>query len=300
MKKIITLLFALMFCVVGGAAMTGCGGQSASKVKMINIKLSSEEYGVAVKSGDADLLNTVNQVLATNKDAIDTLIETYENKEYQDDTPVDNTVTEGVVTYTDGMDKNQYLVMATDAPFAPWEYTVGNNYGGIDVEIGKMIATALGKTLAIKQTAFDTICMTVNQGGADIGLAGLTITPARQKVVTFSTPYYTGAYQVLVVKADDTTFDNCQTTDDVVAILKTLKNGTKVGSQTGTTGAKYISGDEGTEDGFGFPGFKNLSLKSYDTHALAVRDLSNGSLSLCVVDNLVAAQVVAQINATIK
>lgn len=300
MKKIISLLFALMFCVVGSAAMTGCGGQSASKVKMIDIKLSAEEYGVAVKTGDTELLNTVNNVLSTKKTEIDTLIDTYENKEYQDDTPVDNTVTEGVVAYKEGMSKDEYLIMATDAPFAPWEYTVGNKFGGIDVEIGKMIADTLGKTLAIKQTAFDTICMTVNQGGADIGLAGLTITPARQKVVTFSNPYYSEAYQVVVVKANDTTFDNCKTTEDVVAVLNSLKNGTKVGSQTGTTGAKYISGDADSEDGFGFTGFANLTLKSYDTHALAVRDLSNGSLSLCIVDNLVAAQLIPQINATIK
>ena len=27
-----------------------------------------------------------------------------------------------------------YLVMATDAPFAPWEYQVGQNWGGIDIE----------------------------------------------------------------------------------------------------------------------------------------------------------------------
>lgn len=298
MKKLLILILMLTLCVT--FSFTACGEQSSSKVKMIDIKLSSEEYGVAVKTGDTALLNTVNQVLADNQTAIETLIQTYENKKYKDDKPIDNTVTEGVVAYTEGMNKNNYLVMATDAPFAPWEYTVGNKFGGIDVEIGKMIADALGKTLAIKQTAFDTICMTVNQGEADIGLAGLTITPARQKVVTFSNSYYSDAYQVVVVKENDTTFDNCNTTDDVVAVLNGLKKGTKVGSQTGTTGAKYISGDVGTEDGFGFTGFANLTLKTYDTHALAVRDLSNGSLSLCIVDNLVAAQVVAQINSTIK
>lgn len=295
MKKLLVAILTLTIVF----AFSACG-QSASKVKMINIKLSSEEYAVAVKTGDTDLLNTVNSVLETNKTTIDALIEEYENKNYTDDTPDDKSYTEGVVTYTEGMSKDQYLVMATDAPFAPWEYTVGDKFGGIDIEIGKMIATALNKTLAVKQTAFDAICMSVSQGNADIGLAGLTVTPARQKVVTFSTPYYSEAYQVVVVKENDKTFDDCKTTDDVVNKLKSLKNGTKVGSQTGTTGAKYISGDIGDADGFGFVGFSNLTLKTYTTHADAVRDLSNGSISLCVVDNLVAAQIVAQINSAIK
>ncbi len=288
MKKLLTAVLALIVVF----AFCACGQNQASKVKMIDIKLSSEEYAVAVKTGDTELLSTVNTVIETNKAAIDALIDGY-----TEDT---QTVTEGVVAYSEGMSSEEYLVMATDAPFAPWEYTVGDKFGGIDIEIGKMIATALGKTLAVKQTSFDAICMTVSQGNADIGLAGLTVTPARQKVVTFSTPYYSEAYQVLVVKENDTTFDGCTTTEDVVNKLKSLEKGTKVGSQTGTTGAKYISGDMEDADGFGFEGFANLTLKTYSTHADAVRDMSNGSISICVVDNLVAAQVVAQINAAIK
>ena len=120
-----------------------------------------------------------------------------------------------------------------------------------------MIADELGKTLAIKQTAFETICMTVNQGEADIGLAGLTITPARLQTVNFSNPYFEEAYQVVVVPEEVTTFDG-KTADEIVEILNGLSNGTKVGSQTGTTGAKYIQGDIGDPDGFGFTGYSNL------------------------------------------
>jgi len=100
-----------------------------------------------------------------------------------------------------------------------------------------------------------------------------------------------------IVNENDTTFDGCKTAEDVEAILKGMENGTKVGSQTGTTGAKYISGDVDDPDGFGFEGFKNLTLQNYETHADAVRDMVNGTVAFCVVDNLVAAQIVAQINA---
>ncbi len=299
MKKLLSLLAALVLTVTCAFALVGCGGSEYSgRVKMIDVKLSQESYGIAVSKTDASLLATVNAVLAENEAAVAALFTKYINAD--DDNTTNMPAVAGVVAYEDSMQGNDdYLVMATDAPFAPYEFTVGNGYAGIDIEIGKMIADELDKTLAIKQTAFNTICTVVNQGGADIGLAGLTITPAREQTVNFSTPYYTEAYQVLVVPEEVTTFDN-KTAAEIVSILNDMKKGTKVGSQTGTTGAKYIQGDKNDPDGFGFDGYTNLTLKTYDTHADAVRDMVNGAVKFCVVDNAVAASIVAEINAAVK
>ena len=298
MKKNIFKAIALTVAATACMGIFAACGETADnvsngKVKMIDVALSSESYGVAVNKDDADLLATVNQVITDNAAAIATMIDEYiaAGEEATD-------YVEGVVTYEDSMANNDaYLIMATDAPFAPWEYKVGENWGGIDIEIGYMIAEAMDKTLAVKQTAFDTICMAVSNGDADIGVAGLTITPAREKTVTFSTPYYTDAYQVIVVNENDTTFDGCTTAEAIEAKLAAMTNGTNVGSQTGTTGAKFITGDANDPDGFGFAGYANLTLKPYETHADAVRDMVNGQVSLCIVDNAVAAQIVAQINA---
>ena len=301
MKKFLTLLLALMLGVATVFGLVGCnsgdeGDDYSGRVKYIDVKLSEESYGIAVSKTDASLLATVNEVLEEKATEIEALFTKYEDV---DETDASLKV-DGVVTYTDAMANNDaYLVMATDAPFAPYEYTVGNGYAGIDIEIGKMIATKLGKTLAIKQTAFDTICTVVNQGGADIGLAGLTITPARKNTVNFSNPYYEEAYQVIVVPEEVTKFDN-KTAEEIVEILKGLKKGTKVGSQNGTTGAKYIQGDIDDPEGFGFEGYSNLTLKTYTTHADAVRDMVNGEVELCIVDNAVAASIVSQINAAIR
>lgn len=298
MKKILTLIVALAMSAVCLFSMVGCGDKDefSGRVKFIDVKLSEESYGVAVSREDADLLNEVNSVLTSKATEIEALFTKYANADETDAT----LKVAGVVAYNDSMDGNSnYLVMATDAPFAPYEYMVGDGYAGIDIEIGKMIADHLGKTLAIKQTAFDTICTVVNQGGADIGLAGLTITPARQVTVNFSKPYFEEAYQVIVVPEEVTTFDN-KTAEEIVQILKGMKKGTKVGSQTGTTGAKYILGDIGDADGFGFVGYSNLTLKQYTTHADAVRDMVNGQVDFCIVDNAVAASIVAQVNAAVK
>jgi ABC-type amino acid transport substrate-binding protein len=50
----------------------------------------------------------------------------------------------------------------------------------------------------------------------------MTINANRAQVVNFSTPYYTDAYQVILAMKDDTRFDDCKTTEDVLKILKEL------------------------------------------------------------------------------
>ncbi|MBE7090676.1 MAG: transporter substrate-binding domain-containing protein [Clostridiales bacterium] len=293
MKKVLSLLAVLVITVTCAFALVGCG-ESSARVKVIDVNLSEiEHYGIAVSKTNNDLLTTINDLLEEKADDVDAIIAKYIGT--GEDTETDFPAVEGVVTYTDSMaGNNNYLVMATDAPFEPYEFRVGNGYAGIDIEIGKMIANKLGKTLAIKQTQFDTICTVVNQGGADIGLAGLTITETRRATVNFSTPYQ-DAYQVLVVPAENTTFDN-KTSAEILEILRNMEEGTKAGSQAGTTGAFFIIGDMEDEDGFGFEGFPNLEYKSYTTHADAVRDMLNGSVEFCVVDNAVAKSIVAEIN----
>jgi len=70
---------------------------------------------------------------------------------------------------------------------------------------------------------FDSVVTSIGKNGVDIALAGLTINPAREKVVDFSDPYEEGVYQVIIAKKDNTTFDSCKSAEDVLAVLKDLK-----------------------------------------------------------------------------
>ena len=96
----------------------------------------------------------------------------------------------------------------------------------------------------------------------------------------------------IIVKADDTRFDACKTAEDVEAVLAALDEGTKIGAQTGTTGALYIKGDEA----FGFPGIANAEAVTYDSAALATQDLLNGRVDFVIVDADPAAAIVAKLN----
>ena len=53
--------------------------------------------------------------------------------------------------------KNNELVMVTEAGFAPYEYYEDGKIVGVDVDIANEIAKKMGKKLVIKYVAFDSI-----------------------------------------------------------------------------------------------------------------------------------------------
>ena len=91
--------------------------------------------------------------------------------------------------------------MATNAEFPPYEYHEGDEVVGIDVDIASAIAEELGMELKVEDMAFDSIIPAVTSGKADIGAAGMTVTPDREESVAF-TDTYAHATQVIIVKED--------------------------------------------------------------------------------------------------
>ncbi|MEG1535879.1 MAG: transporter substrate-binding domain-containing protein, partial [Clostridia bacterium] len=177
--------------------------------------------------------------------------------------------------------KNQ-LVVSTNASFPPFEYNVGNKFAGIDMEIAQYIAKKLNKELVIKNMDFEAAILAVGAGNSDIVMAGLTVNEDRKKSVAFTTSYYK-ASQMIVVKAEDTSFDACKTVADVEKVLSELK-GKKAGFQTGTTSEYYVVGDVD----WGFKGFANITAKQYENAGLAITDMLNGNIDLVIVDELPA------------
>ena len=185
--------------------------------------------------------------------------------------------------------KDQLLV-ATNAAFEPFEYTSGDQYLGIDMEIASLLAQKLDKELVIQNMDFDSVCLSVGQHKSDIAMAGLTINEERKEYVTFSESYYSAA-QKLIVAADDTEFDSCATADDVVAILNAKDSTTKIGVQNGTTGQFFVEGDAE----WGFDGLPATCV-GYKNGSLAVQDLVNGNLNYVIIDSAPADCITEAIN----
>ena len=79
------------------------------------------------------------------------------------------------------------LTMATNATFPPYEMTTdAGDIEGIDVETAQAIADKLGLELQIDDMDFDAALLSVQQGKADIVMAGVTVTDERKAVMDFS------------------------------------------------------------------------------------------------------------------
>lgn len=300
MKKIIALMLTLVLGLSCMFAMTSCfddeEGESEPVVKVIDYALTEEQYAFAVPKGDTEMLNAINDFLDEIKEngKFDAIL----NKYFGDGTPTP--VTSAETMKTDG----SQLIVATNAAFEPFEYMKGNKYYGVDMEIMSLFAQKLGKELYIYNMNFDAVCLAVSTTGgdynvdgefvksgvADIAAAGLTINETREQILDFSDSYY-NASQMIICKADDTTFDNCKSADDVLAILNGMGASTKVGVQRGTTGQFFCEGDEG----WGFDGFK-FETVAYDNGSLAVQAILNGNIKFVVIDEGPAKAIVAKVN----
>lgn len=161
------------------------------------------------------------------------------------------------------------LIMATNAEFPPYEYHEGDEIVGIDAEIAAAIAEELGMTLEIEDMAFDSIITAVSGGKADMGLAGMTVDPDRQKNVNFSDTYAEAA-QVIIVKEDSAIAGP----DDLT--------GKKIGVQLGTTGDIYAEDIEDAE------------VERYNKGMEAVQALQQDKIDAVVIDGEPAKVFVAE------
>ncbi|MBQ2734606.1 MAG: transporter substrate-binding domain-containing protein [Clostridia bacterium] len=285
MKKLVSILLVAIMLLGTVASFASCGEKVG--VKVIDIPLSVEEYAFAVAKEDTELLASVNAYL--EKIQGDGTFDAICDKYFGEGTP------DKFTAKTEVDNSKDQLVVATSTGFAPFEMVdeTGKFYG-IDLEIAKGLAEYLNKELVILDMKFESVVTSVQRGTADIGMAGLTITPARQEMVTFSNSYY-NASQVLIVKADDTTFDNCKTAADVEAILGAMNENTKIGCQTGTTGETYIVGDLDNPEGYGFKGLP-VTKMGYDYAALAVTAMRNGEIDFVILDNAPAEAIAKSVN----
>ena len=302
MKKILSLALALLMILTAVATLASCKKPEETDkdvVKVIDVKLTEEEYAFAVAKGNTELLAQLNTFMTKIKG--DGTFESIINKYFGDGKPT--AVTSAAEKKTDG----SQLIVATNAAFEPFEYKSGDKYYGVDMEIMSLFAKELGKELYIDNMPFDAVCLAVStEGGSygegdeavsveggicDVAAAGLTVSDERREILDFSESYY-NASQMLIVAADDTTFDNCKTAADVEAILKGFDKSVKVGVQNGTTGMLYCKGD--ADWGFDGYGFETVG---YDTGALAVQNIINGNCKYVVIDEGPAKSIVEKVNA---
>jgi len=167
------------------------------------------------------------------------------------------------------------LVMVTEAGFAPYEYYENGEIVGVDVDIAKEIAKYLGKTLVVKDIAFDSIINEVKTGKADFGAAGISYSEDRAKNVDFSINYSVSKQVVIV--SNNSSINN----------VNNISN-KKIAVQLGSIADTYV-----TEN------FKNASIVRQKKYLAAIEDLKTGKVDCVVMDELPAKEIVSS-NSGIK
>lgn len=162
------------------------------------------------------------------------------------------------------------LVMVTEAGFAPYEYYENGEVVGVDVDIAREIAKYLGKTLVVKDIAFDSIINEVKTGKADFGAAGISYSHDRAKNVDFSINYAVSKQVVIV--------NNNSSITNVNGI-----SNKKIAVQLGSIADTFV-----TEK------YKNANVVRQKKYLAAIEDLKTGKVDCVVMDELPAKEIVSK------
>ncbi len=121
------------------------------------------------------------------------------------------------------------LTVCTSLPYPPFEVDDGSGKViGFDIDFMDWMSKNLGVTTKVSAQQFTAIKsgQAMKSKKCDIAAAAMTITPEREKAISFSNSYYDASQALMVLSAK------------TAKSLSDLK-GKKLGAQTGTTGLSY-------------------------------------------------------------
>lgn len=169
--------------------------------------------------------------------------------------------------------------MGTSADWPPFEYVdKDGNIVGIDIEIAKRIAQALGVKLEVKDMKFAALIEALKGGQVDIVLADMTPTAERGRQVDFSIPYYFSKGNAVVVL--ESRLGEFKGVDDL--------HGKKIGVQLGTVQEEWAKSNLGG---------KAAEIKSYDrVYPEMVMALQRGDIDAMIVGDIMASALTHKVS----
>ena len=275
MKKILTVVLALVMTAVGAIAIIGCTKPDETNYVAKEIAgVEVEEYGFAVGKNSTkktEILNAMNEVI--NSTDIDAAV-AYYTALSSDQTPT------GTLEFADLSDNTAgTLKVYTCSGFEPYEF-IGADQSviGVDIYLMELVCEKLNMKISVEDVDFNTICGKVAAEDNAIGAAGITITEERMETIDFSTPYYSSVQ--CIISAEE------QSYTDLAALA-----GKKIGVQKGTTGALMVFNAINEEGGALYG--TGAEVVEYDKGSVAYMALKQGKIDYIVIDKLPAQKLVS-------
>ncbi|MCU5774990.1 arginine ABC transporter substrate-binding protein [Erwiniaceae bacterium BAC15a-03b] len=164
----------------------------------------------------------------------------------------------------------QTIRFATEASYPPFEFVDSDNkIQGFDVDLANALCKEIDAECTFTNQAFDSLIPSLKFRRFDAVMAGMDITPEREKQVLFTKAYYDNSATFIVQKGK-------------VADVSALK-GKRVGVQNGTTHQKYLSEKQ-----------TDVTTVPYDSYQNAILDLKNGRIDAVFGDTAVVNEWLKQ------
>ncbi|WP_432774869.1 ABC transporter substrate-binding protein [Brevibacillus gelatini] len=160
---------------------------------------------------------------------------------------------------------------AMSGVYKPFSFKENGELTGFDVEIGKALAEKMGMNPVPITNPFETIIPGLEAKKYDTIIGSLTVTPERQKVVSFTNPYYRSGSQIFVMKGNTT----IKSKED----LKGKKIGVVKASNYLDWARKLTDEDKITQ---------------YDSDITALLDLPTGRLDAVITDQVVGLRFIKE------
>jgi cyclohexadienyl dehydratase len=108
---------------------------------------------------------------------------------------------------------SQVLRIGMTGDYAPFTLDRGGELSGADVQMGDALAKSLGVQPQFVSTSWSTLMRDYQAGRFDVALGGVSITPERAKLATFSVPYHPGGKTAIVRCGTEARFDTVEEID---------------------------------------------------------------------------------------
>jgi len=134
------------------------------------------------------------------------------------------------------------LKVGTSASAVPYTYMDNGRLNGYDIELAYRLGQALNRRVVFKIMSYDALVAALETGKIDLILASLNITPEREKLIAFSTPYTDSRSTVMLLKSSWT--GKAAAVGKLIYNTAGELNGKRLGVATGTIldilSAKYL------------------------------------------------------------
>jgi polar amino acid transport system substrate-binding protein len=174
------------------------------------------------------------------------------------------------------------LLICSNSPYPPMEnLDEKGEWKGVDVDLGTEIAKRMGLTAQFVNTVWDTIIASVTSGKCDILMSSMSITPDRNKQVSFI-PYFFAGQSFVAVKGNP---ENVKSPMDLC--------GKSVAAQSGTVNVDYLQGtgdyqDKGVSQECTKAGKKAVNVIVSQNDSDAYLQLQSGKVVVYATDSPVA------------